>query len=101
AVRTVEAQTVSLADRVAAKAPLTDLPGIGKEMAGHIRELVTTGTLAYRDELLTETPRSLLDVMRLPGLGPKKALRLFHELAIGSIDELEAAARAGRIAGLA
>ncbi len=100
AVRTVEAQTVSLATQVEAGKPLTDLPGIGKEMAAHIRELVATGTLAYRDQLLAEMPRSLLGVMRLPGVGPKKARRLFAELAVGSIEELEAAARAGRVAAL-
>ncbi len=101
AVRTVEAQTVSLAERVAAGAQLTDLPGIGKEMASHIRELVTTGTLAYRDELLAETPRSLLAVVNLPGVGPKKARRLFDELGLASIEEVEQAARAGKLAALA
>ncbi len=46
--------------------PLTDLPGIGKEMATHIREMVETGTLGFRDELLAEVPRSLIELMRLP-----------------------------------
>jgi DNA polymerase (family 10) len=100
AVRTVEAQTVSLERRAEAGESLTDLPGIGKEMAGHIRELVATGTLAYRDQLLAEMPRSLLAVMRLPGVGPKKARRLFDELAVGSVEDLEEAARAGRVAAL-
>jgi DNA polymerase (family 10) len=100
AVRTVEAQTVPLERRVTAGESLTDLPGIGKEMAGHIRELVATGTLAYRDQLLAELPRSLLAVMRLPGVGPKKARRLFDELAVGSVEALEEAARAGRVAAL-
>jgi DNA polymerase (family 10) len=100
AVRTVEAQTVSLARRVETGEPLTDLPGIGKEMAAHIRELVATGTLAYRDQLLAELPRTLLDVVRLPGVGPKKARRLFDELGVGNIEELAEAARAGRVAAL-
>ena len=100
AVRTVEAQTVALERRVAEGAALTDLPGIGKEMAGHIRELVATGTLAYRDQLLAEMPRSLLGMMRLPGLGPKKSRRLYDELAVATVEELEAAALAGRVAAL-
>jgi DNA polymerase (family 10) len=100
AVRTIEVQTRPLARMVAEGPPLTDLPAIGKEMAGHIREMVTTGTLAIRDRLLAEVPRSLLDLMRLPGVGPKKARRLWDELRIGSVDELEAAARAGRVASL-
>jgi len=101
AVRTVEAQTRPLGRMVAEGTPLTDLPAIGKEMAGHIRELVTTGTLAFRDRLVAEVPRSLIELMRLPGVGPKKARRLWDELRIGGVDELEAAAREGRVAALA
>jgi len=101
AVRTIEIQTRPLARMVAEGAPLTVLPAIGKEMAGHIRELVTTGTLAFRDSLLAEVPRTLVEVMRLPGVGPKKARKLWDELHVGSIDELEAAARDGRVAALA
>ena len=55
AVRTVEVQTVPLGRLVEQGTPLTQLPGIGKEMANHIKEMVTTGTLAYRDELLGHT----------------------------------------------
>ena len=101
AVRTVEVETRPLARMVAEGTPLTDLPAIGKEMAGHIRELVTTGTLAFRDRLVAEVPRSLIELMRLPGVGPKKARRLWDELRIGGVDELEAAAREGRVAALA
>ena len=100
AVRTVEAQAVPLRRMVEEKRPLTDLPGIGKEMAAHIEEMVETGTLGFRDELLAEVPRSLIELMRLPGLGPKKARKLWDDLKIGSVDELEAAAKAGRIAAV-
>jgi DNA polymerase (family 10) len=101
AVRSVEVQTRPLARMVADGVPLTDLPAIGKEMAGHIREMVGTGTLAFRDRLLAEAPRALLELMRLPGVGPKKARKLWDELRIGGVDELEAAAREGRVAALA
>ena len=100
AVRTVEVQTVPLARLVEQGTPLTQLPGIGKEMASHIKEMVTTGTLVYRDELLAEFPRALIDLMHLPGLGPKKARRLWEELGIDSVETLEAAGKAGRIAVL-
>ncbi len=100
AVRTVETVTVPLRRWVEEGRALTDLPGIGKEMANHIKEMVETGTLGFRDELLAEVPRSLIELMRLPGLGPKKARKVFDELKIGSVDELEAAAREGRIAAL-
>jgi len=101
AVRTIEEQIRPLERMVAEGAPLTDLPAIGKEMAGHIRELTTTGTLALRDRLIAEIPRTLIELMRLPGVGPKKARRLWDELHVGSVDELEAAAREGRVAALA
>ena len=101
AVRTVEVQTRPLARMVAEGVPLTGLPAIGREMAGHIRELVATGTLGFLDGLLADLPRSLLELMRLPGVGPKKARKLWDELRIATVDELEAAARGGRLAALA
>src|SRR4051794_15303174 len=100
AVRTVESLTTPLRKWVEENRPLTDLPGIGKEMANHVREMVETGTLGFRDELLAEVPRSLIELMRLPGLGPKKAKRIWDELQVSSVDEVEAAAREGRIATL-
>jgi DNA polymerase (family 10) len=100
AVRAVESLTVPLRRMIEQKIPLTTLSGIGKEMERHILEMEATGTLEFRDRLLAEYPRSLIDLMRLPGLGPKKAKRLWEELQIGSIEELEEAAQAGRIAAV-
>jgi DNA polymerase (family 10) len=100
AVRTIQVQTTPLARLVAENRPLTDLPGIGKEMANHIKEMVETGTLGYRDELMAEVPRSVIELMRLPAVGPKKAKKLWEELKISSVDELEEAAKAGRVAGV-
>jgi DNA polymerase (family 10) len=100
ATRTVETLTTPLRKWVEEGRPLTDLPGIGKEMASHIREMVETGTLGFRDQLLAEVPRSLIELMRLPGLGPKKARKVHDELEVRSVDELEAAAREGRIAAI-
>jgi DNA polymerase (family 10) len=100
ATRTVETLTTPLRKWVEENRLLTDLPGIGKEMANHIREMVETGTLGFRDELLAEVPRSLIELMRLPGLGPKKAKKIHDELQISSVDEVEAAAQDGRIAAL-
>jgi DNA polymerase (family 10) len=99
-VRTIEAQTVPLARWVAEGKALTDLPGIGKEMESHLKELLATGALGFRDQLLAEIPRSLLELMRLPGVGPKKAKKLYDELGIATVEALEQAARTGTIAGL-
>jgi DNA polymerase (family 10) len=101
AARTIEVQTAPLSRMVEEGTPLTDLPGIGKEMANHIKEMVETGTLGFRDRLLAEIPRSLIELVRLPGVGPKKARKLWDELKICSVEELEEAAREGRIASVA
>ncbi|HVG07888.1 MAG TPA: DNA polymerase/3'-5' exonuclease PolX [Thermoanaerobaculia bacterium] len=101
AARTIEVQTAPLSRLVEEGKPLTDLPGIGKEMANHIKEMVETGTLGFRDKLLAEVPRSLIELVRLPGVGPKKARKLWDDLKICSVEELEEAAKAGRIAGVA
>ena len=100
AVRTINDLTRSLASMVEAGEDLTELPGIGKEMANHIRELVEWGELSALEALGEEVPRSLTDLIRLDGVGPKKAKRLWEELEVTSVDELEEALEADRVAGL-
>jgi DNA polymerase (family 10) len=87
-------------EMVEAEADLTELPSIGKDLAASIRELVETGELAALEELGKDVPPRLLEVMRLPGVGPKKARKLWAELGVESVDDLEAAAEAGRVAEL-
>ena len=96
--RTVETHAVPMRKLVEEGADLTSLPAIGKEMARHIEELVTTGELSIYVELSEDIPPSLIELMRLPGVGPKKARKLWDELGVESIDQLEEAARAGRVA---
>ena len=74
--------------------------GIGKDLAGRIREIALTGDCAIRRELLTEFPDTLLDVLRLQGVGPKTVAVLYRELRIKSLDDLAEAAKAGRIRAL-
>ena len=74
--------------------------GIGKDLAGRIREIALTGDCGIRRELLTEFPATLLDVLRLQGVGPKTVAVLYRELRITSLDDLAAAAKAGRIRGV-
>ena len=71
--------------------------GIGKDLAGRIREIALTGDCGIRRELLTEFPATLLDVLRLQGVGPKTVAILYRELRIKSLDDLSAAATAGRV----
>ncbi|MGE0043741.1 MAG: DNA polymerase/3'-5' exonuclease PolX, partial [Vicinamibacterales bacterium] len=81
-------------------AALREWPGIGKDLATRIHELAATGTCLIRDELLQEFPPTLLDLLRLQGVGPKTVALLYRELGVASLDALEAAARAGRLRGL-
>lgn len=76
---------------------LTKLPGIGKSIAEKIHEYLTTGKSSYLEELKREIPREVFELMEVPGIGPKLAMRLYTELRVRSIDELEEAARQGRI----
>ncbi len=85
---------------VAQEADLTELPAIGKDTARYIKELVTTGELELLQNLSKEVPLSLVELMRLPGLGAKKAKRLWKDLDITTIDQLELAAENDAIAGL-
>ena len=100
AVRTLETQTTPLARWLAEGRDLTALQGIGKEMASHVRELCETGRLGLRDEMAARVPAGLVEVMRLPGVGPKKARKLWQELAVADVDALEEAAEAGRVRGV-
>ncbi len=79
---------------------LTAIPGIGKDLAGKIREYVVSGTIGALEDLRREIPPALTEVMSVPGVGPKTAKLLFEKLDIRSVDELEELARAGRLQGL-
>jgi DNA polymerase (family 10) len=76
---------------------LRELPGIGKDIATKIRELVDTGTLQFHQQLLQEFPSTILDLLRLQGVGPKTVALLYSSLQIRSVEELAAAAREGRL----
>src|SRR6476469_8189941 len=69
-----------------------EIPGVGKSMANQLAELATTGRSEYRDKLLAEFPTTLLEMLRLPGLGPKTVRQLYRELGVKTVDELRIAA---------
>jgi DNA polymerase (family 10) len=79
---------------------LREIPGIGKDLAAKVRELVDTGTCRYHQELLQEFPPTILDLLRLQGVGPKTVALLYSTLNIRSVEELAQAARDGRLRGL-
>ena len=76
---------------------LTDVQGIGKDLAQKVADLVETGTLAILDELLEEIPESVLALLRVPGLGPKKAAALYQQLGINTLDQLRVACETGQV----
>jgi DNA polymerase (family 10) len=79
---------------------LREIPGIGKDLAAKIRELADTGACAFHQELLAQFPVTVLDLLRLQGVGPRTVAMFLSELNIRSIPELADAARAGRLRGL-
>ncbi|MBF5041339.1 DNA polymerase/3'-5' exonuclease PolX [Aggregicoccus sp. 17bor-14] len=76
---------------------LQELPGIGQALAQKITELVTTGKLDYFERLKAEFPPGLLELLRIPDVGPRKVALLWSELKVGSVAELELACRQGRV----
>ena len=79
---------------------LLEVPGIGKGMAANIQAAVATGSIPLRDELLARYSVSILDLLKLPGMGPKTVALLWDASKIASIDQLAEAIDAGRLAGL-
>jgi DNA polymerase (family X) len=79
---------------------LEELPGIGEDLAGKIAELCRTGKLPLLAQLTRKTPESLVALLRIPGLGPKRAKLIYKKLGIKTIAQLEKAARAGRLSEL-
>ncbi len=73
------------------------IPGVGKAISDKLTELATTGHLAFHERLRAEIPASLVELLRIPGLGPKTVRLLNQELGIASIDDLRQAAVAGRL----
>jgi DNA polymerase (family X) len=76
---------------------LLAIEGIGKAVAEKAATLARTGRLPQLDELLAEIPESVLAIMRIPGIGPKKAAALYHQLGVKTLDELRQACEAGRV----
>jgi len=101
AARTIHDLPESAAEIVAdPNRSLMDIEGIGKDLAEKIGTLVQTGSLPMLEELLAEIPESVLAILRVPGLGPKRAAILFHELNVANIDQLRKACQEHRVRDL-
>src|SRR5438094_104751 len=99
AARSIDAWGGSLSDLQDEEA-LAKIPGIGKAIAAKIKELATTGSLKYLEDLRAEFPPAILELFSIPGLGAKKIKALYDKLHISSIAELLKACESGRVAEL-
>jgi DNA polymerase (family 10) len=99
AARTLESLAEPLGKLVEEKR-LSEIKGIGDALQQKITELVTTGRLKYYEDLKASVPPGLVEMIGIPGVGPKKVKALHDKLGIESIDQLEAACKAGQVAGL-
>ncbi|MCD6401583.1 MAG: DNA polymerase/3'-5' exonuclease PolX [Anaerolineales bacterium] len=79
---------------------LTDIPGVGKAINDKIGELFTTGKLAYLERLENEVPISLIDLLKIPGVGKKKVALFWKELGITTLEELKQAASQGKLSSI-
>ena len=100
AARTIESLPEDLAT-LAAENRLTEIKGIGTDLAAKITELLNTNQLRFHAELKASFPPGLLDLLRIPGFGPKKTKAVYDQLQVDSLEKLAAACQAGRVAALA
>ena len=99
AARTLEGLTEPL-DKIVAEQRLGELKGFGDALVDKITQLVTTGNLPYYDELKASVAPGLIEMLGIPSLGPKKVKKLHDELGVDTIEALEAACKAGKVAVL-
>src|SRR5579862_6206888 len=99
AARTIQQLETDLVE-IVAQGKLTDIPGIGETLRDKITTLVQTGSLPFHEDLRKKTPPGLLEMLRLPGIGPKKVKALHDLLGLDTLDKLRAACDAGQVADL-
>ncbi|MCX8011728.1 MAG: helix-hairpin-helix domain-containing protein, partial [Desulfobacterota bacterium] len=85
---------------IAERNELANIPGIGKDLAQKIMEILTTGTLRQYEEMKKEIPEGLMEIILIPGLGPRTAKILYDELKVENIDQLEQLAKEHKLQGL-
>jgi len=99
AARSIEELTEDIA-KVAERGELRNIPGVGEAIAGKIEEILKTGKLKYFEDLKKEMPFDMEAMVAVEGLGAKKSYRLYKELGIRNLDDLEKAAKSGKIRSL-
>lgn len=100
AAESLEQTTIDVAGITDDLARLLAIPGIGKGMAANLQAMAAGGSLPLRDELLAKYGSSILELLKLPGMGPKTVALLWDAAQVASVDQLAEAIEAGRLAGL-
>jgi DNA polymerase (family 10) len=100
AAEAVESTTIQLNQIADDPKKLQEIPGIGKGMAANIQEIEKSGTLPLREELFIKYKPSMLELLKLPGMGPKSVALFWEVLQVADIDQLEAAITAGKLEDL-
>ncbi len=97
AARTIEGLPQSVRSMLAAEADLSELPGIGKDLAGKIADIVKTGHFELLESLKKKLPGEIGEMAALPGLGPKRIKLLYNKLKVHTLDDLRRAIESGRL----
>ena len=100
AAEAVEQSTVQLSTIAHDPKKLQEIPGIGKGMAANIQAIESAGTLPLREELLLKYRPTMLELLRLPGMGPKTVALVWEALQVASVEDLEKAIAEGKLTGL-
>src|SRR6266566_7039351 len=100
AARVIEGLPQSVRSLLSAGRDLSELPGIGKDLAGKIADIVKTGHFDLLDTLKKQLPGELGDMAALPGLGPKRATLLYDKLNVSTLDDLRRVLKTGRLGEL-
>ncbi len=97
AARTIETLPTSAAAMLTAGEDLSELPGVGKDLAGKIADIIKRGKFDLLQKLRREMPSGLAELLAIPGMGPKRVKLLFDRLGVRSLDDLRRAAKKGRL----
>jgi DNA polymerase (family X) len=98
--RTISSTAESMQTLLEDGKDLTQFQGIGKDLARQIAEVIQTGQHEQLNELRNQVPQGVVDMLRIPGVGPKKVAIFFNQLKLESLEQLKAAAEAGELAAL-
>jgi len=100
AARTIEGHTKRIYKMIDEGENLKEIPGIGEDLAEKIKEVVNTGILRFLEDLRARTPHSLIELLNISGLGPKRVQQLYRELDITNLQELQDALKSGKVSEL-